>query len=176
MLLLLAEGIMFLAGFAWLMKGRVQFLGRVIEGKNARIVGALLMAPPILFVPLGLIVGLQYGASGGSLYSDDFLALVMRLSLFELIAVIGVIAVFLVMLFSAPKVTAIAAPKIPENKRIFTVREAAEYLSVTESEIIHLIENGTIPAGRFGDGYRIARDILDEYLLQPPTDETPAAI
>jgi excisionase family DNA binding protein len=128
-------------------------------------------------VPLGFIVGIQYSGSGMSLASDEFLDLVMRLSLFEFIAVVGVIVFFFVMLFSAPKMVATAtAPKIPEHKRIFTVREAAEYLSLTESEIIHLIENSTIPAGRFGDGYRIARDVLDEYLLQVPADETPATI
>lgn len=173
MLLLLAEGIMFLAGFAWLIKGRLTLFGHVLEGNKARIAGALLMTPPVIFVPLGFIVGIQYGVGGGSLYSQEFINLIMALSLIELVAVVGVAILFLVMVFSAPKVSQmVTAPKIPDNKRIFTVREAAEYLRVTESEILHLIEIGKVPAGRFGDGYRIARDVLDEYLFQSPDDET----
>lgn len=48
-------------------------------------------------------------------------------------------------------------------EKLFTIREAAHYLDVTEKEVITLAEEGKIPAYKVGGVYlRFKRDQLDK--------------
>jgi excisionase family DNA binding protein len=162
-MLLFCEGIMFLAGLMYLVTGKIKLSGREIEGSKARWTGALLMSPPVIFLPMGLIIGMQANSRGQSM--DSLMESIGMLTIFELLAVIGVLVVFFVIVFNAPKI-ADTMKKTDLLKTILTVPEAAQYLSVTTEEIMRLIETGQIPAGRFGNDFRIARDVLDEYVRQ----------
>lgn len=47
---------------------------------------------------------------------------------------------------------------------VMTLKEAAEYLRVSESTLLRLLKGGKIPAGKVGRQWRIRRVSLDAYL------------
>jgi excisionase family DNA binding protein len=61
------------------------------------------------------------------------------------------------------------APSTPVQQSvhdILTVPEAAAYLRVTEEDVMRLIDDGKLPAARFGDSFRIARIAIDDFLQE----------
>ena len=51
-------------------------------------------------------------------------------------------------------------------KSALTADEAAQILRVSTKTIYHLIKEGALPAVKVGRGYRIAKSVLIDYLLQ----------
>ena len=49
-------------------------------------------------------------------------------------------------------------------ERPLTVKDAAEYLQVTERTILSLLAKGALPAAKIGRQWRISRKGLDEYI------------
>lgn len=47
---------------------------------------------------------------------------------------------------------------------VYTPREAAQYLRVHVNTVYKLLRAGTLPAARVGRDWRIAEEVLDEYL------------
>ena len=54
-----------------------------------------------------------------------------------------------------------AAASVPD---VMTPGEAAQYLKVSEEDVISAIDSGDIKAKKIGDAYRISRTSLDEFL------------
>lgn len=71
-----------------------------------------------------------------------------------------------------PRGTTAPAPMQAQQKefgRVLSTREAAEYMNVSEAEILSWIDSGKLAAARINYMYRIARSNLDELRTAPPT-------
>jgi excisionase family DNA binding protein len=66
----------------------------------------------------------------------------------------------------APMSAAAPPPAPKTTKSVLSTQEAAEYLDMTEANVIQLIEDGKLPAARVNYRYQIARSQLDELLKQ----------
>jgi hypothetical protein len=65
-----------------------------------------------------------------------------------------------------------ARPQTPRGTygSILNIRQAAEYMGVTEAEILNWIEGGKLAAARGNMGYAIARSLLDEMRAENKQD------
>ena len=54
------------------------------------------------------------------------------------------------------------------DKMIFSLKDAAEYLGICYNTILKLVNNGSLPAGRVGHQWRISKDNLDRFLSGKP--------
>ncbi|MBZ0277930.1 MAG: helix-turn-helix domain-containing protein, partial [Anaerolineae bacterium] len=88
----------------------------------------------------------------------------------ELLMMIGALIVVGALVFSAPEAERVSATLSREAAfpvsvpSVLTLTEAAQYLRISEAEVIQLIDDGRIAAARIGGNYRIARVVLDELL------------
>jgi excisionase family DNA binding protein len=70
-----------------------------------------------------------------------------------------------------------ARPQTPRGTygSILNIRQAAEYMGVTEAEILNWIEAGKLAAARGNMGYAIARSLLDEMRAEKRPDSVQPA-
>jgi excisionase family DNA binding protein len=52
----------------------------------------------------------------------------------------------------------------PQGRRFLTVPEVAEELRISERSVWRLIEEGELPAHKFGSSTRVKREDLDSYI------------
>ena len=62
-----------------------------------------------------------------------------------------------------------AVPKSPPE--VLTLEEAAEYLRVSESEVVELATSHELPGRKIGEQWRFHRNGLIEWLLRPSAKE-----
>jgi excisionase family DNA binding protein len=61
-----------------------------------------------------------------------------------------------------------------EQKRVFTMQEAAEYLKTTRQTIFKMIKTGKLRGNKIGRGYRFLQEDLDK-LIRGETEDLKAA-
>lgn len=49
---------------------------------------------------------------------------------------------------------------VKQNHPVFTVKEAADYLRLSEMTILRLAQKGTIPGSKIGRQWRFSREVL----------------
>ncbi len=59
-----------------------------------------------------------------------------------------------------------AAPAAAEVPEIMTLAEAAQYMRVTEEDILAIIQSGELKAKKIGTSYRISKKAIDAYLSE----------
>jgi excisionase family DNA binding protein len=57
-------------------------------------------------------------------------------------------------------------PKKKENPVIWTVRDVAKYLRMSEAKVYRLVKEQQLPVVRIGKTWRFRKDLLDEWLIQ----------
>src|SRR5262245_8338319 len=124
----MCEGFIFLAGLIFFVSGKVNMSGRLITGAKARWMGALLMLPVFIFVPLGINMGMASDARGETM--DALIDSISGMIILELLVVIAVLVVFFIILYNTPQLNG-EEKKAALMKTILTVAEAAQYLSVS---------------------------------------------
>ena len=152
----------------------LSFLNIHATGSAVKAAGRLLMLPFFGSITMGFIAGL---ITGGDFYA--LLALVERLAVVELIAVLICVALAYIVLkqnqvpdylalFAGSATTASpSAPAGPQATRDFpsvmTTQQAAQYLRVPEKRIIDAIYQGELAASHMNNRYFISRSVLDEF-------------
>jgi len=159
--MLICEGVMFIAGLIALIAGKIRLYGqKTVEGTRARVIGLILLLPG----PLALGIGLMFGLSGAT--QDTIEAL----SICELgMLVIAIIAALVIALTApqTPAPTMAAAPAFsgyPATPDIMNVSEAAQYMRISVTEVLQLIESKQLRAQRVGDQYRISKEAIRTFL------------
>ncbi len=69
--------------------------------------------------------------------------------------------------------TTVAAPAPKPTKQfgsVLSTKEAAEYMNVTEADILRWIDEGKLAAARINYMYKIAKSNLDDLRANPPTE------
>ena len=126
---------------------------------------------------MGFIAGLVTGGDFNALF-----ALVERLAVVELIAVLICIALayvvlkqnqvpnYLALFASSPIPSSLSTPSGPQATRDFpsvmTTQQAAQYLRVPEKRIIDAIYQGELAASHMNNRYVISRSVLDEFRVK----------
>jgi excisionase family DNA binding protein len=159
-MLLICEGLFFFAGLYSLITARFRLYGkRTVQGDRARLIGLVLMLPGPLAFTLDIFI------AGSVELTEETL---FNLTLLELLIVVGAFVLAIILFVSAPE-DARAAPSRPEPSRlpnILTVPEAAQYLRVSEQQVVELIETSRLAAVKVGADYRIAKRALDDFMQQ----------
>lgn len=52
------------------------------------------------------------------------------------------------------------------SNHILTVKEVAEYLSISESTVYKMVREGAIPAAKIGNSWRFLQNVIDKWLEQ----------
>jgi excisionase family DNA binding protein len=162
----MCSGIAFFFGLFLLFRGQLIINNRVIPKDRTRLIGLVLMAPLVI----GLLVGFVIGQSSGVVDFDTL----QNAALVELVALIIAFGVVYYLISTTPPSDLLKEkPKhIPLNTMqshvhdILTVPEAAAYLRVSDAEVMRLIDDGKLPAARIGDSFRIARIAIDDFLKE----------
>lgn len=168
----MCSGIAFLFGLFVLFRGEFRMNNRVVPREQARLLGAILMAPLVI----GLLTAGSLITPAGEL---DFEAL-QRSALLELGSLVIALGLAAYLVYSIPPTG--STPTTPQQRRavptpfaapapaaskplgaIVTVPEAAAYLGITEAEVLRLIETSQLGASRAGSSYRIARIALEDF-------------
>ncbi|MBI5667535.1 MAG: helix-turn-helix domain-containing protein [Chloroflexi bacterium] len=167
------------------------------QGRHVRAAGMMLMFPAIFTFLLSFIAGLLFASSESAIVS------VFRvMAAFELVAMVAGVAVAYILIANprnAPRLPGIlgdiqrdrqssapqppvpyirsqperAAPPREQFPAILTVQQAAQYMQVSEAEIVGLIEASKLAAARINYNYRIARSNLDDLLAERETAQNP---
>jgi excisionase family DNA binding protein len=164
----MCSGIAFFFGLFLLFRGQLIINNRVIPKDRTRLIGLALMAPLVI----GLLVGFVIGQSSGVLDFDTL----QNAALVELVALIIAFGVVYYLISTTPPSDTVPMPSMrpfapptpaqPSVHDILTVPEAAAYLRVSEQEVMRLIDEGKLPAARIGDSFRIARIAIDDFLKE----------
>lgn len=56
-----------------------------------------------------------------------------------------------------------------ESREIFTLKEAAEYLRISDRTLIKLIHSKQVPAAKIGRAWRLQKKALDSFLANGGT-------
>ena len=140
--------VLLIYGVGILFTGRFDaFQIKPLAGKPARIVGLLLCLP--LVIPVGL----------GALLAVLGLGVPSRLVTVPLDITILLCTLYATLAYTerAPRPGAKRLPKV------VTLEEAADYVKKPLDEVLVQIEQGSLPARRVGDAYRIDREALFAY-------------
>ena len=164
----MCSGIAFFFGLFLLFRGQLIINNRVIPKDRTRLIGFVLMAPLVV----GLLAGTLIGLSGGVVDFDSL----QGAALIELVVLfIAFGAVYYLISTTPPSDKMPASPMRPfatpnmmqpSVHDILTIPEAAAYLRVSEEEVMRLIDDGKLPAARIGDSFRIARIAIDDFLKE----------
>lgn len=174
----------------WYM-GRIRLGGFETQGRHVRVAGVILMLPASLSFIIGIVIGIL---SGGRI--DSIINMLGLLSMIELVLnVVAAIVAYILIVDpdGAPQLPGILGDIQQERRQnigamgeakmrrieptvrrqtfgsILSVQQAAEYLGVTEANIIDLIEDGKLAAARINYHYQIARSALDDFKAQEQT-------
>jgi len=169
-------------------RGKIKILSINAEGQHVKTAGIILMLPAFISFLLGLIIGTLFDGN-----IDMLMNLVKILFFLEIGGVFLAIFVAYRIIVNpagasrlpgilgnlqsqqpqqARKTVTIPAPHAPvepppapkSTKPVLNTQEAAEYLSISETDVLRLIEEGKLTAARVNYRYQIARSQLDEYL------------
>lgn len=183
--------ILFVIGAVLYYTTRFNFGGVRTQGRHVRAAGMMLMFPAIFTFLLSFVAGLIFATS------DSAIMTIFRLmAAFELVSMVVAAAVAYILIANpqnaprlpgllgdiqrerqnpAPQPSAPVArvePAHPPREQfpaILTVKQAAQYMQVSEAEIVNLIEASKLAAARINYTYRIARSNLDELLAERET-------
>jgi excisionase family DNA binding protein len=158
--LLICEGIFFVLGIFIMVTGRFKVSrNRTVRGTRARVAGFILFLPG----PIALLIGLTIGAS----LARDPIALrqsLINTTIFEIIMVVVALIAALIVARTAPETEIVTSGSpIPSqySPDILTVGEAAQYVRVTDADILQMITSGQLKAVAIGSDYRISREALN---------------
>lgn len=167
--MIICEGFFFFAGLYGLITGRFRIGERRVVGRRARLIGAVLILPLAFGLTLGFIIGMKAGLSGGGIDDINWDA-ISSVATLELLMMIGALVAAVALVFTAPEAETVSGTPSHEAfppvsvPSVMTLAEAAQYLRISQAEVIQLIDDGKIAAARIGGDYRIARVVLDELL------------
>jgi len=155
----MCSDISFLLGLVLLIKGRFRVSNREVPKRIGRIVGLVLMSPPLI---TAIYVFLVVGPRG---IFDE--AVLVNIAFVQIASLLLALSVAGYLVFSLPQTASSTFPQSPATPRynaVMTPAEVADYLRISEFEVIALIEEGKLPAARIGGEYRIARSAVDDFL------------
>jgi excisionase family DNA binding protein len=184
--------ILLITGLLLLFRGGFRIGERYITPERARQIAAILLLPMLVQICVTTVfflnsdITIRDGAIDWEQFQNLTFALVDNLTTIDLlVSLIAVgMAFYLAYYAPAPSPDQAAANQMKPKRvhplgnpppmsdpnvlrpipNVMTVAEAASYLRVTESDIMHLIEDGKLPAARIGDSYRIARIAVDDFI------------
>lgn len=174
-MLLVVEIIMCVYGAIVLINGRARLGRKIVTGRRARWSAVPLIAPlPIAFT-LGGILGFQIAQTGNM---QRFADMINTLACLEISGVGLAVLAHLTIISSAPQYelasgtratsstgyTGYAQAPSPTLPDVLTVAEAAQYLRVSEDEILIMIRSGRLQATRIGTEWRITRQAIDDLM------------
>jgi excisionase family DNA binding protein len=169
-------------------RGRIKIGSINAEGKHVKSAGIILMLPAFGSFLLGLVIGTLFEGN-----VEMLLNLVNILFVVELVgAFLAAFVAYRIIVNPTGstrlpgifgdlqsqqpqqprKTVTIPAPDSPAEsspapkiiKPILSLQEAAEYLKITEADVLRLIDEGKLTAARVNYRYQIARSQLDDYL------------
>lgn len=168
--MIICEGICFFAGLYFLFTGRVKWGRKTIRGEKARLMGFLLLVP----IPVAFIAALLLTPSAQT--DEEVFQAILTASSIEFIAIIIVLVTVIYIFIKTPETgeVVVGAPVqqtvtysgggFGAQSGILTVPEAANYLRVSEAEILNMIDTGRLAAAKIGTEYRISKSVIDDML------------
>jgi excisionase family DNA binding protein len=159
--------ILFLVGLILLFKGEFTFSNRRFSRDRARTAAIFLMIPAAFDLCAGFYIGINL-TDGQTMDMNALIEAISNptLTMIQLLMMIGAVGAAFYWLYSAPANPDSDVRSMPAapTKDVMTPAEAANYLRVTEPDVIALIDGGHLPAARIAGEYRIARRAVDDYL------------
>ncbi len=166
---------------------RFSFGGLQTQGRHVRAAGLLLMFPAAFTFLLSFFAGVIFARSEAAIVT--LFNIMAAVEIISMVLAVGAAYILLANPSNAPRLPGIlgdiqrerqdepaAAPQPPVARvqpaqpvrehfpTIMTVAQAAQYLQVSEAQIMDLIDGGKLAAARINYNYRIAKSNLDELL------------
>ncbi|NDJ59608.1 MAG: helix-turn-helix domain-containing protein [Chloroflexi bacterium] len=172
----------FIIGLVFLFRGEFRIAERTVPRTQARTIAILLMAPLVIgFCTLSLLLDptlIDLDDPMAAMDDPAVLQAATQAGIIQLGALVVAVSASVYLIYSLPRdsersapaqssrpVPNMAAAPVPKTyPSIMTVSEAAEYLRVGEADIQALIDEGKLAAARTSSGYRIAKQVIDDYL------------
>ena len=184
--------LLFIAGLALLVMGKVSVGNIEAEGPKVRAAGFMLAMPMLVVIVISTMFNFIFGNNGDGTSPNGTLFLLL-IEVTSWVVCIGV-AYTLIReeaggsLFTPPTInlppkddeqtnsqqqqTPVAQPEpkpTPSQQRgnfpsVMSLRQAASYLNITEQDVLKLIEDGKLTAARINYRYQISRSVLDDFI------------
>ncbi len=169
--MILWEAALAALGLYVLVTGQLRVMGRAIQGRRAREVGLILIAPLTLALILALGLGALLAPGDEPLPEDA----VDVLSLIEFALVAAAVGVAVYLVFAGEQTLGKvwraeaesgADPSLSAPQGRMTVAQAAQALELSELEVLALIRAGALPGVRAGRSYHVDRRAVERLRRQ----------
>ncbi len=181
--------LLFFAGLALLVMGKISIGNINAEGPKVRAAGFMLAMPLLVDIVMWTVFNFIFGDGSGTVSGDGALLLLL-ISICSWIICIGVAYTLIrdegpfitpptnntnqeqnqnesqaqkptPIIQTQPKPSTTPHRNFP---RVMSLQQAASYLNVSEQDVLELIEDGKLTAARINYRYQISRSVLDDFI------------